>query len=226
MVARHDASNSRWGSVSECWWCHGLTDAPIHVTLLTPASSVIRSHNIKDDSLFSADIEMLQLLHVLHVHTTLTLKQLIVCGLKCHSEDDVYSGPRWLDDDMRWPLVSRHRYIGCTEGPWWYPVQGTLPLLAASLTGVWLVGAHSRETARVQTKPMYQAALLPRSSDIFVSTSNAPVKKSYSCNYGLPLALFIGLFQEGFNRIPFGKNRVLQSPVYFDTHFFVTAERE
>ena len=105
-------------------------------------------------------------------------------------------------------------------------MQGTLPLLAASLTGVWLVGAHSRETARVQTKPMYQAALLPRPSDIFVSTSNAPVKKSYSCNYGLPLALFIGLFQEGFNRIPFGKNLVLQSPVYFDTHFFVTERSE
>ena len=60
MVARHCPSNSWWESLSECWWCH--EPAPIHVTLLTPAPSVIRSRNEEWIIVFCRHTNVTQLL--------------------------------------------------------------------------------------------------------------------------------------------------------------------
>ena len=134
----------------------------------------------------------------------------------------------WITGMMTggWSLLRWSAPTGswCTEGPpaRWYPVQGALPLHAAPVCQV------DTSENRVQTRPAEPPHCQNPEIQLYlcIYLKCSPLKKSHSCNYGLPVALFIGLFQEGFNRIPFGKNRVLQSPVYFDTHFFVTAERE
>ena len=87
------------------------------------------------------------------VHTTSALRQLIVCGFKCHSEDDVYSGPRmtgWWHEVATGQQTQVHQVY-----------RGTLVISSAGNTSVtcsqsdsWMAGAHSRETALVQTRPI------------------------------------------------------------------------
>ena len=135
MVARHCPSNSWWESRSECWWCHG--QAPIHVTLLTPAPSVIRSRNNEEWIIvFCRHTNVTQLLQVTacsDVHIAAPRWQLItiVCSQvslwRCLFRPPMTG---WWHGAGQWSAGRLMVYRGT---PRWDPVQGTLPLLPAAV---------------------------------------------------------------------------------------------
>ena len=156
MVARHCPSNSWWESRSECWWCHG--QAPIHVTLLTPAPSVIRSRNNEEWIIvFCRHTNVTQLLQVTacsDVHIAAPRWQLItiVCSQvslwRCLFRPPMTG---WWHGAGQWSAGRLMVYRGT---PRWDPVQGTLPLLAAPLS------VRRTEQEKSGTDQVYQAALI------------------------------------------------------------------